>query len=778
MRKYNVYNSDGSVVRASTKDLEYNGEYMGECSLTITFESRIPIDFHIGDYIDYREDRFYLNVVPHAKKQCSLNGSRDAFVYENVKFDSALDELSRCDFLDVVPNDSNIHWTALPTFSFYCGSVYDLVNRIQANLDRVYGSGAWKCHVNESNVKRWKDMSISIDKQTVWDALSLVYNNYKTNFIVRGRNIYIGSTGNGIGHTFKYGVGNGLKSLERTVDDSQKVITRLRAYGNTTNIPSAYYKYLSMFINCDDVVMTCLNKGAAGLMRVEILCKDAWAQDKLSYAKVESVYTSYQDQILPIKYTDKDGVERSVFASVYYNTYNGETKIYWGIRNLDFFNYVDSMVGRYPKITAYGTSALNYNYLIRKYATSINYENYPNNMAVTRLMLPGFPTKNGTKDCSYVSKEYSGYKLVYKDSDVYIDSPNIDTLGVREGTVYLDGSDNETTDIDIYPSIQNMTKKELEKFGIVVNLKPYDNGNLDEVLSAEPIEDNGDADFNSSQAATTTIYLKDIGFNPFNYRTTETPTIYMKSGMCVGREFDITNIVKEEVDGYTRYKIVLSRKNDNDLNIVYPNSDFPIKAGDEFVLLHIKMPDLYYEAASEKLLEYALKFFVDNDKTKFTYTPEIDNIWMARQNDEAEKNGEKSIYKTIKEGDKLMFDESADLGAIGNVFIGSLKIKESKDSLIPEYEIQLEDNKTTGGLARQLGKLSSSVGGNSGGGDGLTIDQIKSLIKDQGNARFLSKNEDDEANGHISFNKGIETFADENSTAADGIVEYFEYKGK
>ena len=85
-REWKVYSSDGKTVKATTKRVEYNGEYMGICSLTITFESHAPINFEIGDYIDYRLERFYLNVLPSSKKQCSRNGSKNAFAYENVQF--------------------------------------------------------------------------------------------------------------------------------------------------------------------------------------------------------------------------------------------------------------------------------------------------------------------------------------------------------------------------------------------------------------------------------------------------------------------------------------------------------------------------------------------------------------------------------------------------------------------------------------------------------------------------------------------------------------------
>lgn len=772
MRQWNVYSTDGKTIRTSTKSLEYNGEYMGSCSLTISFESKSPIDFQIGDYIDYRNERFYLNVVPAAKKQCSVNGAKDAFVYDNVKFDSVIDELVRCNFLDVVENDTHIHWTALPTFSFYCSGVSDLASRIKANLDRCYGKNTWTISIGSEEQTR-KDFSISIDNQSVWDALTLLDTNFKTNFIIRGRHIVIGSAGNGIGHTFKYGVGNGLLSLERTIDDSQKVITRLRAYGNTTNIPTSYYKYLSMYLATNTADVAVFNLEDFGDVAT-IVCKESWSQDKLSYYNIINIrdYGKNKENYnasLGIKYTNELGEDKIVYASVVYN----DVFVIWFIYDNKFLNWARKYVGDNVsiKLQVFGYSAVNFKYILSKYSNMVNFDNYPNNMAVTRLMLPNFSIKQGEEDCGSIDEKYKGYKLVYDRDDVYIDSPNIDKIGLREGTVYIDGTDNETTDADIYPSFQGITKDLLSDAGVYVNLKPNDNGNLDEIDSASTCEDNGDSDIESGIAASMFVWIKDCGFNLWDYRTSETPTIYMKSGLCVGREFEITNIVKDNRDGYFLYKLTISRKADNDLNIVYPNSEFPINSGDKFVLLHIKMPDVYYQAASQRLLRTALAFFADNDKTRFAYTPEIDNIWMARQHDEATENGEESIYMTIKEGDKMMFDEEQDLGFKCNVFINTLKITESEDSLIPQFDITLEDKKSVSNLQRTLSQVSQSFGG-IGSGDGLTIEQVKAIIRESGIGYYISKNNNDEAKGLIAFNKGIETFAEDNNIAADGIVEY------
>lgn len=769
MGKWYIYSSDGKIVRATTKSLEYSGEYMGSCALTISFESKTPINFQIGDYIDYREERFYLNVVPTAKKQCSINGSKDAFVYDNVKFDSVIDELVRCNFLDIVESDNLVHWTALPTFSFYCSGVYDLASRIKANLNRTYGRDVWTIEVSQdAQSSIWKDKSISIDNQSVWDALSLLNTDFKTNFIIRGRKITIGSAGESIGHIFKYGVGNGLKSLERTVDDNQKVITRLRAYGNTTNMPTSYYKYLSMYIVPKKVefAINTINKTKV----VIIKCSDDWAIDNLSYSKfytsIPDAIKGYGDALLQIRYNNL-GVEYVACANV---GVGGDT-ILWYIRNDSFYSFIEANKDKNISIEVFGTAALNYNYILSKYPSAVNHDNYPNNMAVTRLMLPDFSTKIGEKDCSYVDKKYAGYKLVVTKNDVYIDSPNLNKIGLREGTVYIDGTDNETTDYDVYPSLIDMTANELKNAGIFIELPPNDNGYLDEIVSSSTIEDNGDSDFNKDIKSQMFVWIKDVGFNPWSYRTSESPTIYFKSGMCVGREFDITNCVEENKGDYLLYKLTISRKADNELNIVYPNSEFPIRSGDNFVLLHIKMPDIYYQAASQRLLKYALEFFVDNDKTRFAYTPEIDNIWMARQHDEATLKGEKSIYTTIKEGDKMLFDESKDLGFSGSVIINTLKITESEESLIPTFDITLEDKKTISSLQRTLNKLSDSIGSNGGGG-GLDYGQVNTIIKENGKEYYLSKIANDSAKGLISFDKGIEAFAQESTVAADGIIEY------
>ena len=167
--------------------------------------------------------------------------------------------------LDLVLYDNQLHYTALPQFSFYVESLDDLLDRIQANLDELYGRASWKLYSRNKvrSVQRggleseWNiiygsgtadnvidSTSISISDQTCWDALSLVSSKFDINFIIRNRNVYVGTAGLPTGNIFKYGKDNGLYEIEQNSESDQMIITKLRAYGSNRNLPNSYYATL------------------------------------------------------------------------------------------------------------------------------------------------------------------------------------------------------------------------------------------------------------------------------------------------------------------------------------------------------------------------------------------------------------------------------------------------------------------------------------------------------------------------------------------------------
>ncbi|WP_289759229.1 hypothetical protein, partial [uncultured Duncaniella sp.] len=231
-------------VKATVGSLEYNGEWMGESYVTVTVESPAPVNFEIGDYIIYRDERFEINYDPGKIKSAPRYEKGDAFKYENIKFNSLADELTRCDFRDLVLQDNNLHFTSLPKFPFY-GGVRDLANRIQANLDKLYtGANKWTVIVSPE-FQDDKELNVQIDNIKVQGALEILVNQFETYYTISGRTITIGAAGIPAGHLFKYGKGNGLYEIEQNAEADQAIVTRLRAYGSTRNLPHRYYNSLS-----------------------------------------------------------------------------------------------------------------------------------------------------------------------------------------------------------------------------------------------------------------------------------------------------------------------------------------------------------------------------------------------------------------------------------------------------------------------------------------------------------------------------------------------------
>ena len=166
------------------------------------------------------------------------------------------------------------------------------------------------------------------------------------------------------------------------------------------------------------------------------------------------------------------------------------------------------------RLRAYGSTRNMPNRYYNKLSNSSLTNYLPNNMAVENLMLPDFPKTT---------------------LDPYIDSKNIAVLGIREGSVYFDGTGWLGGNMSF---MEGMTAEQLKDAGIYVSLDAGDNGNLDEVADAEQLTDDGTMDSlkEGEDVPPFTITLKDVGFNINDYLTSETATISMKNGMCGGRD--------------------------------------------------------------------------------------------------------------------------------------------------------------------------------------------------------------------------------------------------
>ena len=770
MSTWNIYHKDGSKLtdvneeQITVHGLEYSDSWMGECFVAINLKHEVPINFQIGDYIVYRGERFELNYEPGKDKQARPGTYGDGFIYDSVKFNALQDELSRAEFLDVVLNDNELHYTALPKFPFYVQTLDDLLDRIQANLDDQIGAGLWKIYSRnmERSVQRgclasdWlsmygegtrdnviESMSITVDSMTCWQALALVNEKWDINFIVRGRNIYVGTTGIQANHIFKYGLGNGLYEIVQNADSDQSVVTRLRAYGSEKNLPSHYYADLGVkyVANITKVV------GASTNVELELDVDYIETYFKNPRKYIVSGETGEQSSGWVLKVTFDFKTEITGYVTQKYNTnkcrfyseYSGTQVDSGDEESRENLNTFIAQV-KAGKTKMYITSGLNKKNVpssMKEYA-----ENLPNNMSINRLMLPGFPHVSLSdfydsltdEEKKYVNPTGKQHRFSTDPHRPYIDSINIDQIGLRSASQFFDTDDKTNGVVEIYPTIEEMVVGGVRVDEIDEGVAPDDDGRYD----GDPGPNN--VDIYLSKAVD--FDIKDLADDDFS--------ISMKDGMCGGRTFKVASSTK--VDG--RWRLTIERIKDDALELWFPYKDYPIKKGDHFVLTGITLPDSYVNAASLKLLKYAIAFIDKNDYTRYVYQPKVDEIFMARQHDQAEADDTgviKSLHDTLKAGDLMNFNDT-DLNIEGIISIDQLTIKE-EDGKIPTYDITLREDKEVGTIQKIQQQISSIKSGNGGTGAGLTTTQVKNQVATEGSKHFISKINDDIAKGTVTWEK-------------------------
>ena len=770
MSTWNIYHKDGSKLtdvngeQITVHGLEYSDSWMGECFLTINFKHEVPINFQIGDYIVYRGERFELNYEPGKDKQARPDTYGEGFVYDSVKFNALQDELARAEFLDVVLNDNELHYTSLPKFPFFVQTLDDLLDRIQANLDEQIGAGLWKIYSRnkERSVQRgaleseWlsvygektednviESMSITVDSQTCWQALALVNEKWDINFIVRGRNIYVGTTGIEAGHIFSYGIGNGLYEIVQNADSEQSVITRLRAYGSEKNLPSHYYADLGIkyVANITKVIGASTNVE----LELDIDYIETYFKNKRKYVVSGESQEQSNGWILQVTFD----FQTTITGYVTQSGSSGKCRFYSELKggqvdsgDEESKEKLDAFIAQVNagNTKMYITSGLNKKAVpssMKEYA-----ENLPNNMAVNRLMLPGFPHVSLSdfydslteQEKKYVNPTGKLHKFSTDPYRPYIDSLNIEEIGLRSASQFFDTDDKTNGVIEIYPTIEEMEIGGVRVDEIDEGVAPDDDGRFgdNETVKNVDIYLNKAIDFDIND-------LKDDDFS-----------ISMKDGMCGGRTFKVASSTK--VDG--RWRLTIERSKDDALELWFPYKDYPIKSGDHFVLTGITLPDSYVKAASLKLLKYAIALLDKNDYTRYVYQPKVDELFMARQHDlaQADETGViKSLHDTLKAGDLMNFNDT-DLNIEGIISIDQLTIKE-EDGKIPTYDITLREDKEVGTIQKIQQQISSLQSGNGGAGAGLTTTQVKNQVASEGSKYFVSKLTDDTAKGTITWEK-------------------------
>lgn len=843
---FEIFDRDGNV-KAIASNVDYDGSFCGSRVLTAEVKSPVPIDFKIGDYIIFRNETFTLNYDTDKEKSASKYSHGEAFRY-TLNLHPYSEELAFCDFLDVVPADNNKHFSALPTFSFYCETIRDLAARLKANLDRLYtGEKEWT--VNVADDVTIVPQSLSFSNQKCIKVLEEAHKTLKVTYTITGRTITFGGEAVTIHKVFAYGKGKGFRSIESSVNDNEAIITRLRAYGSTANLPSRYYNkvYAHQFtgerrffekytlgehwIRYED---DSTNDRQDERFRVNtesgavIFFNSAEEAEESGlpylYGATQNIYVNpdtgeiQYNSIMPPS-TGWTNIEEytSDLSIIFGHPYTGEVCIYpYGKYAEKATPSVDTALS--PQNVYHWQSAGNTNFRVDRATGKVLFFNsrellnpdeldevitdggeesglphigevgdgiYVNTESgEVRFFNGGTNAKNWYRYGSIPGKivgrpyrqevtiakfqEYAWYypwkqfikenmylpnlmlpNLTESATDMYIDdTEGIAQYGIREASVFFDGTnDNE----EIKPTLKGLTAQDLTEAGYNITLPEGDSGKLDAVAQGAPMTgDNGTLDENGElpkERATFVIVIKNIGFDINDVLLPgEKAKIAFSSGACAGREFEISKCelmtptgLNPYWENHHCYILTCLRVIDSDIQLAFPYESFPVSNGDEFTLVGIKLPDVYIQAAEQKLLRKATEWLASNSRPAPTIQPEIDNIYLKRNPD---------IAKQLIEGKRIIIDDE-DLGITITSTISNLKIRCDSDD-IPQYEITLSEDSTETFAERVTREAAESTLQNK-----TSTANIKALVEAFGADRFLSKVKQDTAQQSIKFLKGF-----------------------
>lgn len=182
---------------------------------------------------------------------------------------------------------------------------------------------------------------------------------------------------------------------------------------------------------------------------------------------------------------------------------------------------------------------------------------------------------------------------------------------------------------------------------------------------------------------------------------------------------------------------VALRKDSNTFGTLYPKkgSIEPESKVDTFVILHIDMPQQYIDAAEKRLDDALMKYMLENNEEKFSFSMNMSRIYLANNPDIRDNINENSKVK-IKYNDN-----------VHTLYISSYTYKASGKDALPEITVELKDAVTI-----QKNAVENAVGQ-------VKTDLLSTLnpqnIALQVMQYFIRKDVNDIAKGRITFQQGL-----------------------
>ena len=659
MARFSITAAGGGSVRFRGCPV-YHGTYLKPSYLEFReAASDSPIDWAPGDYVDYPRTglRYYLYDLPECVQNSERTAVAERYVYSNVRLYARTEDLERCVFRDLVSGDNTAHFSSRRTFSTY-EALDGVARRIQACLDADY-PGEWSVETDPDlaasvpSVSEERELSAE-SGETVLSVLDKVYSLWEN---VGWTHAYDAATGvnrlviggantRRAGNTVaggSIGRGRGLVSVKVSYSRMDDVCTRLYPFGSTRNMRARYYNSLNI-----------KDAASADIPNLMIPVSEWGRTDGLpdprkAFIRVASVR---DERLLGVRrkvvYFDGDeygeiypsiegvtigNVRGAMSPSDRYYPSEGE---YADADRADEIKsarteYLDDGTGAAGAVTQTVSPELDADMSGSVGAAgSVTLSKYIGDAVLTMgrwsdiLIADGqaeirVRTDSGvTLDGAWLTVEQMGNEARVELLHSYDSSLGRYTLGLPDGCEL--GHEGFFTVSDVPKGGTLTLRLGLE---VTASGSRYLGSSAVEVTQSQtaPIE----VSLRDGRPSSAPVALRQIGFDLNSQRVSEggrVGTLEMKTGACAGRSFSIERCSYSSSGD--EWSLRIRRVTDRSLNMTFPNSTYPIKAGDRFVITDIRMPDRYIEYASQRLLARAKEVLAELSRPTAVLTPSVD----------------------------------------------------------------------------------------------------------------------------------------------------------
>ena len=718
MARFSIMAAGGGSVRFRGCPV-YHGTYLKPSYLEFReISSDTPIAWAVGDYVDYTRTglRYTLYDLPEMAQNSEKQKVGERYVYSNVRFYARTKDLERCLFRDIVTADNTVHFSSRKTISTF-EDVDGLAARIQACLDSGY-PGEWSVVLDTdlktsvTSVSEAREFSIE-SGSSVLDALDRIYSvwenvgwTYSYNSTT-GKNILSigGANTKRAGNTVaggSIGKGSGLTSVKVTFSRLDDMCTRLYPFGSSRNMRARYYNSLNIkdaeSVDIPNLMIPVSSWGKT----------DSLPDPKKAFIRVASVR---DERLLGVR------------PKVLYFDDEEYGEIYPSIEGVTIGDVRESMETTdtyYPSTSIYTDSERADEV---KSSKTANLDDGTSGVKeITQTVDPecdasmtGSVGVNGsvtlTKNIGFASLmmgRWSDIILADGRADIYVEMDNGVSLDEAFLTVTNMGNEAKVDLLRNYDSTTGKTRLSIpddcvllhedffkvsdtnygNTFIFELHLTVTASGSIYLPSSSVTVDQNNSAPISISlrdgHPTSAYVTLKQIGFDPNLQRLSsngKVGTLEMKTGACAGRSFRIDKCSYDSsADGWN---LKIRRVVDRSVNMTFPNSTYPIAAGDRFVLTDIKMPDEYIEYASQRLLSRAKEVLDELSHPIAVLTPSMDAKFI------------KENARSFIEGQFLSFEASLlsqgymSLGYYSDL-IDTLTINENEAD-IPTYSLTLRE---------------------------------------------------------------------------------------